>query len=161
MKPINYLVAFISIGLAVTGSNLASAQEQASKRQEIKTQTQEQAREHREIKTQTQEQIKTQEQARERIYGHDLMTEQERNEYRERLRAMNTEEERNAFRAQHHEEMKKRARERNMEIPDDVPAQGMGKGKGKEMSHGHGKAYGHGQGSGSGPGSKGQRKGGK
>jgi hypothetical protein len=112
----------------IGASDLTRAQDRERERQEIKTQAQEEAGERREILTQTQEQVKAQEKSRERIYGSDLMTEQERIEYREKMRSMNSEQERNAFRAQHHEEMKRRAREMNMEIPDEVPAKPGGKG---------------------------------
>ena len=50
------------------------------------------------------------------IYGGNLMTEQERNQYRERLGSMTTEQERNAFMAQHQEVMQKRSKERNVPI---------------------------------------------
>lgn len=44
--------------------------------------------------------------------GWALMTEQERNEHRDRMRAMKTYEECKAYRDQHHEQMVARARER-------------------------------------------------
>ena len=50
------------------------------------------------------------------IYGGNLMTEQERNEYRERLHSMNTEQERDAFTAQHRQQMQQRSKERNVPI---------------------------------------------
>jgi len=50
------------------------------------------------------------------IYGGNLMTEQERNQYRERLGSMKTDQERNAFMAQHQETMQKRSKERNVPI---------------------------------------------
>jgi hypothetical protein len=50
------------------------------------------------------------------IYGGNLMTEQERNQYRERLGSMKTDQERNAFMAQHQEVMQKRSKERNVPI---------------------------------------------
>ena len=53
------------------------------------------------------------------IYGGNLMTEQERNQYRERLGSMKTDQERNAFMAQHQEVMQKRSKERN--VPIEVP----------------------------------------
>jgi len=50
------------------------------------------------------------------IYGGNLMTEQERKQYREHLGKMETEQERNAFMAQHQETMQKRSKERNVPI---------------------------------------------
>jgi Tfp pilus assembly protein FimT len=55
------------------------------------------------------------------IYGGNLMTEQERNQYRERLGSLETEQERNAFMAQHQEAMQKRSKERN--VPIEVTAE--------------------------------------
>jgi hypothetical protein len=55
------------------------------------------------------------------IYGGNLMTEQERNQYRKRLGSLETEQERNAFIAQHQEEMQKRSKERN--VPIEVTAE--------------------------------------
>ncbi len=67
-------------------------------------------------------------QAHERIYGSDLMTPQERNEYRAQMRALKTQEEREQFRKEHHEKMKARAKERGVQLPDEPPAQGRGMG---------------------------------
>ena len=55
------------------------------------------------------------------IYGGNLMTEQERNAYRERLQSMKTEQERDAFMAQHRQQMQQRSQERNVpiEVTDD------------------------------------------
>ena len=54
----------------------------------------------------------------EKIYGHKLMSPEELNQYRERLRLMKTEEEKTRFEAQHREEMQKRARALNVELED-------------------------------------------
>lgn len=67
---------------------------------------------------------KTQAQTQERIYGGQLMTRQERNEYRARMRAAKTAEEREKIRAEHHERMKVRAKERGVTLPDEPPARG-------------------------------------
>lgn len=75
---------------------------------------------------QQREQVQTQ--ARERIYGSELMTQQERNEYRTRMRALKTQEEREQFRKEHHERMKERAKERGVTLPDEPPAKGRGMG---------------------------------
>lgn len=50
------------------------------------------------------------------IYGGNLMTEQERKQYRERLDALEGEQERNAFMNQHREEMQQRSRQRGIPI---------------------------------------------
>jgi 1,2-phenylacetyl-CoA epoxidase catalytic subunit len=59
------------------------------------------------------------------------MTEQERNEYRQRMRTAKTEEERERIRADHHKRMKERAKERGVTLPDEPPVRGgMGRGPG-------------------------------
>ena len=67
-------------------------------------------------------------QLRERIFGSDLMTEQERAENRNRMRVLRTEEEREQFRKEHHEQMKERAKARGLSLPADPPTQGRGAG---------------------------------
>ena len=52
------------------------------------------------------------------IYGGELMTVQERNEYREQLRHMDSDEEREKFQAQHHEQMNLRAKALEREIEE-------------------------------------------
>jgi hypothetical protein len=52
------------------------------------------------------------------IYGGELMTVQERNEYREQLRNMDSDEEREKFQAQHHEQMSLRAKALEREIEE-------------------------------------------
>jgi hypothetical protein len=49
------------------------------------------------------------------IYGGNLMTEQERSRYRERLDGLKTEQERAEFKARHQEQMQLRARQRGIE----------------------------------------------
>jgi len=52
------------------------------------------------------------------IYGGELMTVQERNEYREQLRHMDSDEEREKFQAQHHEQMNLRAKALELDIEE-------------------------------------------
>lgn len=81
-----------------------------------------------------QDQLRTQDQIRDQdIYGSRLMTVQERNEYRSKMRAAKTVQERDRIRAEHHEQMKVRAKERGVTLPDQPPAgrgPGMGPGGG-------------------------------
>lgn len=58
------------------------------------------------------------------------MTASERNKYRQQMRKLKTQQERDAFRMQHHEQMQKRAAERGVTLPD-APRQGMGQGQGQ------------------------------
>jgi hypothetical protein len=67
---------------------------------------------------------------RDQIYGSQLMTAAERNQYRRQMRQLKTQQERDALRLQHHEQMQKRAAERGMKLPD-TPPQGMGPGQGQ------------------------------
>jgi len=69
----------------------------------------------------TQRQAQVQQEQRTRIYGSGLMTQQERNEYRSRIRAAKTKQERQRIRAEHHERMKERAREKSLTLPDSPP----------------------------------------
>jgi hypothetical protein len=64
------------------------------------------------------------------IYGSQLMTNQERIEHRTKLRAAATAQEREQVRLEHHEQMKLRAKERGVALPDDPPTQGGGMGRG-------------------------------
>lgn len=96
-------------------------------------------------------------QAEEKAYGWQLMSQQERTEYRQKMRTMNAEE-RAAYRKEHHEKMQERAKERGMKLPDE-PGTGMGRqGKGMGMERGQGMGQGMGQGRGMGQG-KGMGKG--
>ena len=85
-------------------------------------------------------------QKQEPIYGSQLMTQQERNEYRARMRAAKTVQEREQIRKEHHEQMKVRAKERGVTLPDEPPARGRG------GAMGPGSGMGPGPGGGMGPG---------
>jgi hypothetical protein len=52
------------------------------------------------------------------IYGGELMTVQERNAYREQLRHMDSEDEREKFQAQHREQMELRAKALELDIEE-------------------------------------------
>lgn len=90
-------------------------------------------------------------QKKEQLYGSQLMTKEERTEYRSRMRAAKTAEEREQIRNEHHEQMKARAKERGVSIPDEPPARGpgmMGPGGGGMGPGGGGMGPGGGMGSG-------------
>ena len=72
----------------------------------------------------------------EQIYGSQLMTQEERAEYRAKMRAAETYEEREQIRKEHHELMKERAKERGVTMPDEPPARGRGLGPGGGMGTG-------------------------
>jgi hypothetical protein len=69
-------------------------------------------------------------QRQERVYGSQLMTPQERNEYQARMRAAKTAQERQQIRMEHHKAMQERARQQGVTLPDKPPAAGGGMGPG-------------------------------
>ncbi len=82
---------------------------------------------------QTREQTQSREQERIQdrdIYGWQLMTPQERDEYRARMRAAKSLEEREQIRNEHHKRMQERAKERGMRLLDEPPPRGRGSGMG-------------------------------
>jgi len=79
------------------------------------------------------------------IYGSQLMTTQERNEYRARMRAAKTREERERIRAENHERMKERAKEHGVVLPDAPPRRGPGMSPGPGMGSGGGMGQGRGR----------------
>lgn len=79
------------------------------------------------------------------IYGYQLMTQQEREEHRLKMRSFHTEKEREAYRMEHHKRMQERAKERGVTLPDEpMPRRGMGPGGG--MGPGNGMGTGKGMG---------------
>lgn len=64
------------------------------------------------------------------VYGSELMTEQEQEEHRSKMRAAKTDEEREKIRSEQHQRMKERAKERGMTLPDQPPVRGGGMGPG-------------------------------
>jgi len=86
--------------------------------------------------------------AAQQIYGSQLMTEQERMEYRNKMQTAKTAEERERIRLEHHNEMQERAKQQGMTLPDQPPAQGMGQGQSMGQGMGQGKGAGQGPGAG-------------
>lgn len=84
------------------------------------------------------------------IYASQLMTPQERDAHRARLRAAASEQERDRIHREHHAQMQARAKERGVTLPDEPPPRGGGAGLG--MGHGMGHGMGQGMGSGMRPG---------
>lgn len=74
------------------------------------------------------------------VYGHQLMTDAERTEYRAKMRSLKTPAERQAFRLEHHQQMQIRAKEKGVTLPEMPPQggmrQGMGGGPGGGMRQG-------------------------
>lgn len=92
-------------------------------------------------KQQTQQQAQMQDEDPKMVYGWELMTVKEREEHRNKMRSLKTEEERTAYRMEHHKKMQQRAKERGVTIPE-VPAvrgSGAGRGAGQGAGGGRGK----------------------
>jgi hypothetical protein len=88
------------------------------------------------------------------IYGSQLMTQQERTEYRNRMSQAKTAEERERLRQEHHRQMQARAQERGITLPDEprsAPPGGMGTGMGPGPGGGPGGTGAMGPGAGRGP----------
>lgn len=107
-KPMSALLVCLVMGVALS----AGAADQQRSQTEAQTQTQ--------VKAKKQDVI----------YGSQLMTYKERRAYQAKMRSLKTAEEREAFRKQHHEQMKARAEKMGKTLPDEPPAQGMGMGRG-------------------------------
>jgi hypothetical protein len=88
------------------------------------------------------------------IYGYQMMTPQERDEHRAKLRAAKTNEEREQIRREQHDQMVTRAKERGLQIPDEPPrgAGGRAPGTGAGPGMGQGGPGMMGPGGGPGPG---------
>jgi hypothetical protein len=95
--------------------------------------------------TKTQDKLLTQDQINktpdQNIYGSQLMTQQERDAHRSKMRSAKTYEEQQRIRNEHHKQMQVRAKERGVTLPDAPPANrgpGMGPGPGGGMGPGGG-----------------------
>ena len=84
-----------------------------------------QAADQAQSRDQTKAPQQTQAQGSERVYGYDLMTEKERIEYQDRMRAAKTDQERETLRLEHHKQMQARAKAQGKTLPD-VPPVGRG-----------------------------------
>ena len=89
-------------------------------------------------------------QTQEPVYGRQLMTQEEMRKYQDKMRSATSDAQRQQIRAEHHEEMRERAKSKGIVLPDEAPARGMGPGGG--MGPGHGMGPGPGQGGGTGAG---------
>ncbi len=86
------------------------------------------------------------------VYGSQLMTEQERNEYRNKIKTAKTAKEREQIRHEHHKLMTQRAKKQGVTLPDEPPAMGSHRGMGGGMRPRDGMGSGGGMGPGGGQG---------
>lgn len=114
--------------LAMAASVTAQDQAPVKAGEQVQQRTEEQLRnagESSEVRTreQLEQQLGTQSgqtaQKQKRVYGEALMTEQERYQYQQRLQTMNDDQERKAFRKEHKEMMKERAKEQGKVLDED------------------------------------------
>ena len=96
------------------------------------------------VQSKTQDQTRDQDRLQDPIFGSQLMTDAERNEFRTHMRSLKTVEEREAYRLEHHKLMPGRARVQGITLPTNPPAMPQGAGAGFARS-------GMGAGSGAGP----------
>jgi hypothetical protein len=90
------------------------------------------------------------------IYGYNMMTDAERNEFRGKMRNAKSEQERQSLRDDHRKAMETRARERGVTLPEQRGPRSDGKGQGYGPA-GKGKGVGpEGKGQGYGPGGQGK-----
>jgi hypothetical protein len=108
----------------IYGQYMVTTEEQARYREQLRTATNEQAR----IRVREQQQSTVQARARELgvaapdpIYGQQLMTEQEQQQYRDRVRAVTGEQERQRVQNEHREQMQQRARQNQIPVDDLEP----------------------------------------
>lgn len=71
------------------------------------------------------------------VYGSQLMTQQERMEYRQQIQNAKSAKEREKIRADHHQKMLERAKEKGVKLPQQPPlGSGMGPGQGGQRKGG-------------------------
>lgn len=116
MKALSLAVFALSVGAALPG--LANAQQGAGRGMQ---------------QQQQQQQMQTQaddDGTGMPMFGRQLMTPEEMAAHRARMRAATTAEERARIRAEHHQQMLERARERGVTLPEEPPMRGPGAGPG-------------------------------
>jgi len=111
---------------------LAAGVIQAADQAQDRTRLQEQEQKQEQMQEQAQERTRL----REPIYGSQLMSEQEREQHRAQIRNLKTEQEREAYRLEHHKRMQARAKERGITLPDEPPAKPGRMGAGSGMGAG-------------------------
>lgn len=113
MKQPNLIKALIVVAsLSGMGLGTAMAQDQLKTQDQLRTQDKDMVKD----KDMDKDQDRLRDQDRLYIYGYELMTDQERNAHRERMRAAKTLQERDRIRAEHRVQMDARAKERGMTI---------------------------------------------
>jgi len=126
------MTTLTSVLVFAAGSALAADQDRT------RLQDRDQTKDQIQDQTPDRDRDRIQDRTQDRIYGSQLMTAKERNEYRSRMRSAKTAQEREQIRAEHHERMRVRAKERGVTIPDEPPARGGAMSPGGGMGPGGG-----------------------
>ncbi|MBK6879611.1 MAG: hypothetical protein IPN65_06580 [Elusimicrobia bacterium] len=84
----------------------------------VSNRTRTEAEVRQETRTQEREEARTQKRQKEGVFGDELMTKQERAQYRKQLKECKTEEERARLRMEHRLRMQERARLQGIELAD-------------------------------------------
>jgi hypothetical protein len=103
------VVVALALGLSAYGG--AGGQQKGGGSDRAQPIEQQQAQDRMRIETQDRVWIRDEE-----VYGHELMTRQELNQYREQMQKMQTARAREQFQAQHEEKMRERALQQNKDI---------------------------------------------
>ncbi len=116
------LVLPVLVSFLLPGVTLAADQERDRDRDQMGAQMGEQMQEQHEAMSGDERMMRRQ------VFGWQLMTPKEREEFRNRMRNAKTQEERERVRAENHERMKQRAQAQGLDFPDKPPSWGMGGG---------------------------------
>ena len=103
------VVAGIALGLSAFAG--AGGQQKGGGSDRAQPIEQQQAQDRMRIETQERERIRD-----EQIYGHELMTRKELNQYREQMQKMQSTRARAQFESQHEDKMRERARQQNKDL---------------------------------------------
>ena len=110
--------------LLLLSSGISIAEDQDRDREQSRDMDREQS--HDQDKDRSRDQDRDREHMQDRnIYGWQMMTREEMEQYRNRIRNAKTAEEREQIRKEHHEQMVQRAKERGMKLPDEAPMRNM------------------------------------
>ncbi|MFE8072546.1 hypothetical protein QQM79_15915 [Marinobacteraceae bacterium S3BR75-40.1] len=117
-----------------------------------------QSQDHDRDQAQMHDQMQMQDRDHQPIVGWQLMTPEERQAFQQKMRSMDSAQERQAYREEHREMMQERARAQGIDL-EHMPATAAGKQSGKQgQGMGQGMGHNNGMGQGGGMGSGGQGK---
>ena len=86
-----------------------------------------------------QDRLQAQDRDQDQIYGSQIMTTQERVEFRTKMNSAKTEKEREQIRNEHHARMQEKAKQQGVPLPENPPVRGGSKGPGGGMGPGGGR----------------------